>query len=75
MDVIKLDVPLFLRLLEMSRELVKNDEDLHDITEIVTRLSKNEVLTMKHLPMIKKFMLSQGTEDELDQIKMLGGMK
>lgn len=73
-DVIKLDVPLFLRLLELAREDVKNDADLHDLTEIVTRMSQEGVVTMQHYNDIVAFMKKQGSEDELDTIKRLGGI-
>jgi hypothetical protein len=46
-DVIKLDVPLFIRLLEYAREDAKTDMDLHDVAEKVIALSsKGQVLTM-----------------------------
>jgi hypothetical protein len=73
MDIIKIDVPTFLRLLELAREEIRNDADLHDIAEIVTRLSKRDVITMKDYKTIVSFMKTQGTEDELDQIRRLGG--
>lgn len=72
MDIIKLDVPTFLRLVELAREEVKNDADLHDLAEIVTRISQKEVVTMKHYKEIVNFMKTQGT-DELAQIRKLGG--
>ena len=74
MDIIKVDVPLFLRLLELAREDVKNDMDLHDVTEIVTKLSKHKVLTMSDYNAIVEFMKRQGQEDELDTIRRLGGI-
>jgi hypothetical protein len=74
MDIIKLDVPTFLRLLELAREDVKDDADLHDIAEIVTKMSKDGVVTMQNYNEIVKFMKSQGQEDELDTIRRLGGM-
>jgi hypothetical protein len=73
MDIIKLDVPTFLRLVELAREEVKNDTDLHDLAEIVTRISQKEVVTMKHYKEIIDFMKTQGT-DELAQIRKLGGL-
>jgi len=39
-DVIKLDVPLFLRLLEYAKEDAKDDMDLHRITENAIDLSR-----------------------------------
>ena len=74
MDIIKLDVPTFLRLLELAREDVKDDTDLHDIAEIVTKLSQDEVVTMDKYKEILAFMKHQGKEDELDTIRRLGGL-
>lgn len=48
-DVIKVDIPLFIRLLEYAREDAKTDMDLHNVTENAIRLSENgEVLSMKN---------------------------
>jgi hypothetical protein len=74
MDIIRVDVPTFLRLLELAREDVKQDADLHDVAEIVTRLSQEGVVTMKKYNEIVAFMKSQGKEDELDTIRRLGGV-
>jgi hypothetical protein len=74
MDTIKINVPAFIRLIELAREEVKNDADLHDMAEIVVKLSqKDGVVTMDHYNTIVKYMKTQGTEDELDQIRKLGG--
>lgn len=54
-DVIKLDIPLFLRLLEYAKEDAKTDMDLHYVTENIIKLSQNEeVLTMKNYDNIVK---------------------
>jgi hypothetical protein len=46
-DKIKVDVPLFIRLLEYAREDAKTDMDLHKITENILALSKTgKILTM-----------------------------
>lgn len=74
MDIIKVDVPTFLRLLELSREDVKQDADLHDIAQRVTEISKDRVVTMADYNDIVGFMKTQGKEDELDTIKRLGGL-
>lgn len=81
MDVIKINVPTFLRLLELVREDVKNDPDLHDITEIVTHLSQEDVITMKDYDAIVSYMKRTGSDEdednygsELDDIKRLGGI-
>jgi hypothetical protein len=52
-DVIKLDVPLFIRLLEYAREDAKADMDLHDVAEkVIAASSKGQVLTMTDYDMI-----------------------
>jgi len=40
-DTVKLDVPLFIRLLEYAGEDAKTDMDLHDVTERVIKLSQS----------------------------------
>jgi hypothetical protein len=74
MDTIQLDVPLFIRLLELAREDVKQDADLHDVAEIVTKLSQHGTVTMADYDKIVEFMKEQGKEDELDTVKRLGGI-
>ena len=39
-DIVKLDVPLFIRLLEFAREDASSDEELHRIAENVIELSQ-----------------------------------
>jgi hypothetical protein len=74
MDTIKLDVPLFIRLLELAREEVKDDQDLHDVAEIVTKMSQGGVVTMEHYPEIIKYMKQIDKPDELERIRKLGGL-
>ena len=46
-DVIKMDVPLFIRLFEYAREDAKTDMDLHDVAEnIINMSSKGRTLSM-----------------------------
>jgi hypothetical protein len=75
-DVVKLDVPLFIRLLELAREDVKEDADLHDVAEAVIKLSQDGVATMANYDEIVAFMKRQGsnTNAELDRIRKLGGL-
>lgn len=75
MDTIRLDVPTFLRLLELAREDVKQDADLHDIAEIVTKLSKDGTVTMAHYDKIVQFMKDQGGLDDVEDIKRLSGIR
>jgi hypothetical protein len=75
-DVVKLDVPLFIRLLELAREDVKQDADLHDVAEAVIKLSQEGVATMADYDGIVDFMKQQGSRasEELDRIRKLGGL-
>lgn len=74
MDIIKLDVPLFIRLLELAREEIKDDADIHDVTEIVTKLSQQGVVGMDKYNEIVRFMSKQGDDSELERIRKLSGM-
>ena len=48
LDKVTVDIPLFIRLLEMAREEIKTDEPLHVIAERVTELMKDKpLLTME----------------------------
>ena len=74
-DIVKLDVPLFIRLLELAREDVKQDADLHDVAEAVIKLSQEGVATMADYDQIVAFMQKQGGDNaELDRIRKLGGL-
>ena len=73
-DIIKLDVPVFLRLLELAREDVKDDRDLHDMAQKIVAISQERVVTMADYDKIVDFMQKQGSDEELDRIKRLGGL-
>lgn len=64
MDIVQLDVPLFIRLLELAREDVKQDADLHDIAEAITKLSQRGPATMADYNKIVSFMQKQGQQSE-----------
>lgn len=46
-DVIKMDVPLFIRTLEYARENAQTDQELHQLTERAAAMSRDRVLTME----------------------------
>lgn len=76
-DVIHINVPTFIRLLELVREDVKNDPDIHDIAEIAIRLSKRGVISMSDYDAIVNYMEETGNDQsdtELARIKKLGGI-
>lgn len=61
-DVIKLDVPLFIRLLEYAREDAKTDMDLHELTDnIIEMSSEGRVLSMDDY----EYVLPTNEEEEL----------
>mgnify|MGYP006426728439 CR=1 FL=1 len=79
-DIIKMNVPLFMRLLELVREEVDTDPPLHTLTEIAVRLSNDHVMNMDDYENILAYM-SRGDEDftdkdseELESIRRLGGL-
>jgi uncharacterized protein YeeX (DUF496 family) len=74
-DVIKVNVALFMRLLELAREDVKDDMSLHFVTEIVTRISQDRVVTMDDYDNIIAYMNKNKKSDELETIKRLGGIQ
>jgi hypothetical protein len=52
-DIIKLDVPLLLRLLEYAKEDAKTDMDLHNVTTMLINLSKEgDILNMNNYDQI-----------------------
>jgi hypothetical protein len=73
-DVIKIDVPTFIRLLELAREDIKEDPPIHFVAEIVTRLSQDKVVTMDDYENIINYM-NKNKPDELENIRRLGGMR
>jgi len=64
-DTIKVDVPLFIRLLEYAREDAKTDMDLHDVAENIIRLSE----TGKTLSMNDYDTIVGSTEEELAEVR------
>ena len=74
-DVIRLNVAVFLRLMELAREDIKDDVSLHFVTEIVTRISQDRVVTMDDYENILAYMNKNKKSDELDTIKRLGGVR
>jgi hypothetical protein len=77
-DIVKMDVPLFIRLLELAREEIKQDVDLHDVAEAVIALSQDGIATMNDYDTIVGHMKATDDHDmgeELNRIKQLGGIQ
>ena len=65
-DTITMDIPLFLRMLEYSREDVSQDMDLHDVTEKANALGKERgTLTMDDYDAIVGAAIGKGLEETL----------
>ena len=64
-------------MLELAREDVKQDADLHDVAEAVIKLSQEGVVTMADYDQIVGFMQKQGdpATEEIARIKQLGGIE
>lgn len=73
-DIIQIDVPTFIRLLELSREDVTNDADLHHISTIVTKLSQDDVVTMDDYEKILSY-CKECKNDDMADLKRLSGIK
>ena len=83
-DIVQMDVPLFIRLLELSREEIKGDADIHDLAQKVIELSKDGPIDMGSYDELVSFMKQQGDAsqeepaenfDELQRIRQLGGLQ
>jgi hypothetical protein len=65
-DIITVDVPLFIRLLEYAREDAQTDMDLHDVAEkIISLASSGKTLTMDDYSSIV------GSQEEVDEIRRM----
>lgn len=75
-DAITMDVPLLIRIMELSREDIKTDQQLHDVVERIVSLKNAGTLTMDHYDQIA----GVGTEppqmksNELESIRRLAGI-
>ena len=64
-DIITVDVPLFIRLLEYAREDAQTDMDLHDVADNIISLSTSgKTLSMDDYSAII------GSQENIDEIRM-----
>ena len=65
-DIITVDVPLFIRLLEYAREDAQTDMDLHDVAENIISLSASgKTLSMEDYSTII------GSQEDINERRML----
>lgn len=68
-DTITMDIPLFIRMMEYSREDAQSDMDLHSATEKITKLSASgQPLTMQHYDEI----VGMKTEQQVNEFGATG---
>lgn len=71
-DTVTLDIPLLTRLLELSREEIKSDKELHDLLTSIIKHKKIDILTMQNYDAILSDF--KKSENELESIKKLAGI-
>lgn len=71
-DVISMDVPLFTRILELSREEIKSDADLHQLITKIIELKNKGTLTMQDYESIVQ--KPKSIDTDLESIKRLAGI-
>jgi hypothetical protein len=65
-DIITVDVPLFIRLLEYAREDAQTDMDLHDVADnIISLAASGKTLTMDDYSSIV------GSQEDIAEIRMM----
>jgi hypothetical protein len=64
MDIVQLDVPLFIRLLELTRKDIQQDADIHDLAQAVITASKDGPVTMADYNKLVNFMQQQGEKPQ-----------
>ena len=70
-DTVTLDIPLLIRVLELAREDIKSDMDLHRVVEKLINIRNKGMLTMKDYNYIAKIheeVMPQITEEQLDEV-------
>lgn len=75
-DTITLDIPLFIRVLELAREDIKTDADLHRMVERVLDISDQGTLSMDQYDFIAGVDSAQEAHQQtLETIRNLAGIK
>jgi hypothetical protein len=71
-DTVTFDIPLLIRVLELTREKIKSDIDLHKMVERLINLRNKGVLTMNDYKLITR--LREEYKQELNQLMIEDGM-
>lgn len=74
-DTVTLDIPLLIRVLELAREDIKSDMDLHRVVEKLINIRNKGMLTMKDYNYISKIheeVMSQVSQEVIDEVTTTG---
>ena len=71
-DTITFDIPLLIRVLELTRKNIKSDVDLHKMVEKLIKIRRKGILTMQDYKLITR--LREEYKDELNQLMYENGM-
>jgi len=78
-DHISLDIPLFIRILELAREDIKSDPELHKMVERVITLKDQGILTMNDYDNIAGKAIVPVDDpkkiDGIDELRKLAGIR
>lgn len=65
-DTVTFDIPLLIRVLELTREKIKSDVDLHKMVERLIKIRRKGILTMQDYKLITR--LREEYKQELSQL-------
>lgn len=71
-DTVTFDIPLLIRVLELTREKIKSDIDLHKMVEKLIRIRRKGILTMQDYKLITR--LREEYKQELNKLMNEDGM-
>lgn len=71
-DTITFDIPLLIRVLELTRKNIKSDVDLHKMVEKLIKIRRKGILTMQDYKLITR--LREEYKYELNQLIIEDGM-
>jgi hypothetical protein len=71
-DTVTFDIPFLIRVLELTREKIKSDVDLHKMVERLIQIRKKGILTMQDYKLITR--LREEYKQELNELMIENGM-
>ena len=71
-DTVTFDIPFLIRVLELTREKIKSDVDLHKMVERLIKIRRKGILTMQDYKLITR--LREEYKRELNELMIEDGM-